>query len=264
MTPSAPGKRITEVKDLLVQLQKLFTFWDPSASLEDNLRVVIEKAASIVGAERFVFAIAGAERTWRAVPHGVTDVDMAVDLTAVHECLLAADRSMLLSVDGTRELPEAAARDGASVAGLLAAPIKIGGDLVGFVCMRPGANRQSFDLDAVVVLDIVSTFIAASMQAIHLQNVLRSRFAQIALARTDHNVVRRAVPLPNQMAKILAKTFYSEMTKAGFGSGEIISVASEIIAQLSNSVRRHRARMETASREELGREFPRARERSHP
>jgi hypothetical protein len=49
---------------------------------------------------------------------------------------------------------------------------------------------------------------------------------------------------PDQVAKILAKSFYKEMTRAGFGPSQIVNAASEIIEQLSGSLNRHSKRME--------------------
>ena len=49
------------------------------------------------------------------------------------------------------------------------------------------------------------------------------------------------------MANILAKSFFKEMTRAGFGSSQIVNAASEIIAQLSGSLNRHSRRLERKS-----------------
>ena len=240
----------SNLKELLQKVQKLCTFWDPAASLEDNLHTAVSIAATIIGADSFVFVVAGSEGAWREVWHGCADADAAIDVAAIHRRLAVEGRSILLC-DDDRNSPDRPYERRATNGGLLASPVKIGSEIVGFVCMRPGANRGRFDLDAVIVLDILATFIATSMQAVHLQNVLRSRFAQIALAGSDRDAAPRAVllPLPRQMAKILAKTFYKEMTQAGFGSSEIVSVASEIVAQLSASLKRHRAHVENTSRD---------------
>jgi hypothetical protein len=49
------------------------------------------------------------------------------------------------------------------------------------------------------------------------------------------------------MARIVARSFYREMTIAGFSQSQIIKVASEIISELSVSVRRHSKRMTSKS-----------------
>jgi hypothetical protein len=40
------------------------------------------------------------------------------------------------------------------------------------------------------------------------------------------------------VAKILARSFFTEMTKAGFESGQIVSAASELIEQLNRRLQR--------------------------
>jgi hypothetical protein len=61
---------------------------------------------------------------------------------------------------------------------------------------------------------------------------------------------------PDQVAKILAKSFYKEMTRAGFGSSQIVNAATEIIAQLSGSLHRHSKRMERETVEPSGENSP--------
>ena len=55
----------------------------------------------------------------------------------------------------------------------------------------------------------------------------------------------------------MAKSFYKEMTRTGFGSSQIINVASDIIAQLNTSLQRHSKRM---GRE--GKESPESQEKA--
>jgi len=47
---------------------------------------------------------------------------------------------------------------------------------------------------------------------------------------------------PDQVVKILAKSFFKEMSKAGFGSDQIVRAASEIIDQLCVNLQRHTKR----------------------
>ncbi|MDQ3185107.1 MAG: GAF domain-containing protein, partial [Pseudomonadota bacterium] len=111
-----------------------------------------------------------------------------------------------------------------------------------------GCNKsESFEPDDLNLLDVVALFIGKSIQAIQLQNVLNSRFAQMALIQEAQknmgNSLESVLHNPDQIAKIMAKSFYKEMTRAGFGSGQIINVASDIIAQLNSHLQRHSKRM---------------------
>jgi hypothetical protein len=82
---------------------------------------------------------------------------------------------------------------------------------------------------------------------VQLQHVLASRFAQLALLRETRanlgEAMEKAVENPDQLARILAKSFFREMTRTGFSTGQIINASSEIIAQLSSSLDRHSKRL---------------------
>jgi L-methionine (R)-S-oxide reductase len=48
--------------------------------------------------------------------------------------------------------------------------------------------------------------------------------------------VRTAYRNPEDVAKILARSFFREMTKAGFESAQIVGAASELIDQLNHQL----------------------------
>jgi hypothetical protein len=122
-------------------------------------------------------------------------------------------------------------------------------------------NGKSFKPGDLNLLDAVALFIGKSIQTMQLQNLLNSRFAQMALIQeTQKNIghsLESILHNPDQIAKIMAKSFYKEMTRAGFGSSQIINVASDIIAQLNTSLQRHSKRM---GRE--GKESPESQEKA--
>jgi len=49
---------------------------------------------------------------------------------------------------------------------------------------------------------------------------------------------------PGKVAKLLAKTFYHEMVKAGFGPDHMITTATEILSLLSKRLDKHKVRRE--------------------
>ena len=93
---------------------------------------------------------------------------------------------------------------------------------------------------------IVAALIGRSVQVEWLQKLVRSRIAQLALAREGQEIVTRltegSAP-PSRLAKMLAKSFYRDLASAGFSSGQIIEAASEIIGQISGDLARHKKRM---------------------
>ena len=98
---------------------------------------------------------------------------------------------------------------------------------------------------------MVALFVGKAIQVVQLQNILKSRFAQVALMqfaeRDIGSALAGAAQNPDQVARILARSFFKEMTRAGFGSSQIINAASEIVGQLSGSLRRHSKRIEQQS-----------------
>jgi hypothetical protein len=59
--------------------------------------------------------------------------------------------------------------------------------------------------------------------------------------KTISEIISGSGQNPNHIARILAKSFYREMTIAGFSFNQIIYAASEVISELSNSLRKHSA-----------------------
>jgi cysteinyl-tRNA synthetase len=77
---------------------------------------------------------------------------------------------------------------------------------------------------------------------VQLQHLLDSRFAQLALLREARGKVgasvRTAYQNPGDVARILARSFFKEMTKVGFEPGQIVSAATELIEQINAQLQR--------------------------
>jgi hypothetical protein len=99
-------------------------------------------------------------------------------------------------------------------------------------------------------LDSIGLFLAKAIQTQQLQGLLDSRLVQLALTqsvgRAGDRVRMESVPHLDRMTRIVARSFYREMTRAGFGSQQIISAATEIISELSNSLQRYSIRSNSA------------------
>jgi L-methionine (R)-S-oxide reductase len=92
----------------------------------------------------------------------------------------------------------------------------------------------------------VAVLIGKSVQVERLQTLLRSRVAQMTLAREAGEVATRLTDgalHPARIAKELAKSFYKDLAAAGFEPGQIIEAASEIITQITSEIGRHKKRM---------------------
>jgi L-methionine (R)-S-oxide reductase len=130
---------------------------------------------------------------------------------------------------------------------LMLAPIGIDGKTVGIVSVCAHQSAAPFrDVD-LHLLGVIALMIGKSVQVMQLQAILNSRFTQLALmqevqGRMGSAIASTAYQNPDQIARILAKSLFKEMTKAGFGSAQIIGAASEIIALLGNNLQRHSRR----------------------
>ena len=124
--------------------------------------------------------------------------------------------------------------------------IVLHGKTVGVIHACGPLHQRDFSVDDLHSFNVVTPIVARSIQVNQLQNILKSRFAQLALSRADastiDNLTGGIVDHPNQIAKILAKAFYREMLKAGFDFNQILFAATEVISELTTSLRKHSAR----------------------
>lgn len=166
----------------------------------------------------------------------VTDADLQPVATAIAEALRADSCAITLSSD-----PDDHAR--LTLATVLEAPIAIGAKRYGVIRIhRSGAG---FGLDDWQHLQLIGWCIARTVEAIRLQSVLGSHFTKLALApangRSARQVIAASAQHPDKTARLLARTFYRELARAGFTCNQIIGAASEIISQLSSNLREHKS-----------------------
>lgn len=128
----------------------------------------------------------------------------------------------------------------------ISAPVPVGSRIIGVINLTSRAGAPPFDAADLATAGIVAALIGKSVQAERLETLLRSRVAQLTLAREEKAVANRltdgAMP-PSRLAKMLAKAFYQDLAAAGFESGQIIEAASEIITQISGDIARAKKRI---------------------
>lgn len=129
--------------------------------------------------------------------------------------------------------------------------IVLHGKIIGVIQAVLPQQQSSFSKNDLDLIGILTPIITKSIQVIQLQHLLRSRFTQVALTRTSEDTVRAmlsgVMQNPNQIARILAKSFYREMLNAGFGFNQILFAATEVISELSATVRKHGVRRKQLS-----------------
>ena len=182
---------------------------------------------------------------------GSMPADAFKELIGLHQgiagTVAATGKSVL--IDDIRHSPFAplARRGSESAPGLMCAPISIRSGIIGVVNVSDAVWRKAFNTDSLRLLEVHGLLIGKSVQLLQVQGILKSRFAQLALAAdaaaTFGKPIEEIVQNPDQVSRIMARSFYREMAKAGFGTKEIINAASEIIAQLSSNIQRHNKRI---------------------
>lgn len=126
---------------------------------------------------------------------------------------------------------------------LMLAPVRIDGRVAGAVTASCGSAKASFTERDLVLLETAALLIGKAVQLRQLRGILASRFTQLALARElQGGAALAAYQKPDHVARLLARSFYREMARAGFDPGQIVQAASEIIEQLNGNLARHHAR----------------------
>jgi GAF domain-containing protein len=128
------------------------------------------------------------------------------------------------------------------------APIKVHNTCLGVMNVSNPLKKIAFSAEDLKILNLFTIYIGKSIQLIQVQNFLSSKFlGHIAIndeMAADHLTDYCVIPNPDNFAKILAKSFYKEMARAGFDANHIISAASEVIAQLTQRLDKHKKRIE--------------------
>jgi GAF domain-containing protein len=126
-------------------------------------------------------------------------------------------------------------------------PIVVGRHAIGVMSLSNRAGAPPFTEADLRLAQIVATLIGKSVQVERLQTLLRSRVAHASLAREEKAAVTRltdgSVP-PARLARLLAKSFFRDLSAAGFEPGQIIDAASEIVGLVSADLGRFKRRKE--------------------
>ena len=233
----------------LLQLHDLASFLDSEANLEQSLGQLAEMAAKILNAGQCSIMLLDEEEkdeiklrvfaSYGSLPDAAFK-QITKKGEGISGHVLSTGQPLLVEDIEQSEFATVARRLSAGSKSLISAPIVLRRNIVGVINVSDPKTKRPFNLDDLHLLDVVSLFVGKSVQVAQLQSVLNSRFAQIALAQEANHAIGAAMASvsenPNQLAKILAKSFFREMTKAGFSSTQIIHAATEIIGQLNTSL----------------------------
>jgi L-methionine (R)-S-oxide reductase len=118
--------------------------------------------------------------------------------------------------------------------GFISFPIVMEGSVIGVINVNSPLDGRVFQPSDLELANILSLFIAKSIQTLHLKNLLQSKFAIAALAQaqahSDVQLPHAAMSAkPEQLVKILAKSFYQNLRQVGLGDDHILKATTEII-----------------------------------
>jgi len=245
MAPQPPRmvREASKAEHLLTELQGLASLLEVPSCLDTHLHQLASAAVRLLNAERCTFV-------WLHEEYATADSDAA--LASVSTQIATHDKAVFKRVivenpaKPTEETPAASEpsvpdHPGVASGNALSAPVKGGGRVIGVVHVSGPKDKRDFNHEDVWLLNVVTVYIGKSLHMVQLRNLLHSRFAQIALAQRADDVSGKmltAVPHPGRLVETLARSFYREMRKAGFGANEIINAASQVISELTASLKR--------------------------
>lgn len=245
-----------DMENPLLKLQDLASFLE-EGSFDDNMQQLAAMSAKILNAENCSLMLLNDGETENlrmrvCASYGTLPAAAYKESIGKGEGIagrvVATGKGLLIDDIHQSEFAQWARRANDPRTSLISSPITINGRIIGVVNISGHLHGRAFNMEDLNLLDVIALFIGKAIQVVQLQNILNSRFAQLALAQTAEkelgSSLMSAVQNPDQVAKILAKSFFKEMTRAGFGPRQIVNAASEIIAQLSGSLNRHSKRME--------------------
>jgi L-methionine (R)-S-oxide reductase len=245
-------------ENYFVKLVGLSTFLEQQANLDTSLDDLVSMAAGILNVENCSTMLfkdeqdSGDFRLRVFAKHGYLPPTAFKEAEKINHGIAghvaATGQPLLVDNIINSPLSTLARRPDDPNKSFISVPIVISSKVIGVLNVSNPKDGRSFDQHDLNLTSFVALLVGKSIQVIQLQNVLKSRFAQMAMTleskETAHSVLSPITQDPAQLSKILAKSFYREMTNVGLGKDHIINAATEIISLLNESLARHRKRMQ--------------------
>lgn len=131
---------------------------------------------------------------------------------------------------------------------LICVPIRVADDLIGVANVSDPLPGRRLTKDDLELVEVFAMFIGQSIHTFQLQKLVESRLLQMAVVQEQRErsgeLGKPISPDPTRLAKLVAKNFFRELTDAGFGPNAVISVASEVLSMLNETLAKHKERRE--------------------
>lgn len=152
-------------------------------------------------------------------------------------------KSLLVHDIKESQFADVASRTTQIEGGFISTPLYISHKIIGVINVSGPKDGRIFSDHDLELANILSLFIGKSIQTLQLENLLKSKFAIAALAKSETQASPGTFTQePERVAKILAKSFFREMKNAGMGPDHILKAATEIIGMLSETLNKHKKR----------------------
>ncbi|NBC49588.1 MAG: GAF domain-containing protein [Gammaproteobacteria bacterium] len=230
-------------------------------TLEDGLRDLAALAARSLGAARCsVMLLSGVEdngkQNLKVCSHFGDLPDAAYQVPAKPDSSIAChvvSTGEALLVNDVQASPVASLARQSSLGGVafMSAPIITAERVIGVINVSRKTPDERFSAADLELLKLFSLFVGKSIHVFQLEKLSESRLLQMAqvLDARESGSEGPITPDPARIAKIVAKSFYRELSLAGFGPNAIIAVATEVLGQLNENLQMHRERIERSDKD---------------
>ncbi len=230
---------------LLDRLGKFPAALESSTSLDDILHKLALETAGLLDADHCSIMMTQGPTLRVYAHHGTLADDAYGEVVrkgqgiSGHVC--ATGQSLLIENIEASEFAKFARYPSSPGKSMVSAPIVIDGKVAGVINLHGPRSQWAFTTNDLRALEIAAQFSGKGVQVAQLRSGLHSRFAIMSIVmkrRSSIEMLVNEAQDPGKMAKILARSFYRELRRAGFGSDQIINAASEIISELGSSMRK--------------------------
>jgi hypothetical protein len=144
--------------------------------------------------------------------------------------------------------PGSESGNGAAVSSKLSAPLKVNDHVIGYISASHGGQGRC----EAELFRAHCALVSRAVEFVHMRQMLASRYVSAAAgkaaggeygaAQTLDACVLQSVQNPERIARIIARSFYKDLRKAGFAAKEILLIASEIIGHLNEAFHKTKAK----------------------
>ena len=242
------------------KLTGLADFLEKHADIDESLKELAAKAADIANAQNCSIMLFKECEGEEGLKLRISAHFGSLPEEAFQECMdmqqgisghVAATGKPLLIEDIDQSRFARVARRHYPSRSFISAPIIINKKVIGVIHVNTHKQQRVFNKDDLNLLTVVAMLVSKSIQVIQVQKLMLSKYTIFAMAEKNKEELSKLTKLVSmagqdldKVAKLLAKTFYREMSRAGFGPDHIINAASEIISLLNESVSKHKKRRE--------------------